>query len=178
MAWNTSNSYVTTDPISNTTFNGIGNDFRTWGGDVDGGGYSLNNLVGISASSILTVSGAFLPVAVFVSTSGSASAAIEIKDANGTPNRWQFITGLGSATDGICGIRDARQSTIPLAIDTHGNLGLRTYTEFGSGVGVIGIANRTTAPTTNPSAGGVLYCESGALKYRGSSGTVTTIAAA
>jgi hypothetical protein len=31
-------------------------------------------------------------------------------------------------------------------------------------------------PTTNPSGAGILYVESGALKYRGTSGTVTTIA--
>lgn len=49
---------------------------------------------------------------------------------------------------------------------------------FGSGVGVIFLANRTTAPTTNPTGGGILYCEAGALKFRGSSGTVSTIAPA
>jgi hypothetical protein len=46
----------------------------------------------------------------------------------------------------------------------------------GGGQGVIKITNRVVAPTTNPTGGGVLYVESGALKYRGSSGTVTTIA--
>ena len=35
-----------------------------------------------------------------------------------------------------------------------------------------------TAPAGTPSGGGYLYVESGALKYKGSSGTVTTIAAA
>lgn len=55
------------------------------------------------------------------------------------------------------------------------NLGVNT-TDFGSGDHVIGIANATTAPTGTPSGGGVLYVESGALKYKGSSGTVTTIA--
>lgn len=49
---------------------------------------------------------------------------------------------------------------------------------LGSGSGVISIGNAATAPTTNPTAGGILYAEAGALKYRGSSGTVTTIAAA
>ena len=57
------------------------------------------------------------------------------------------------------------------------NLGLNT-TSFGSGSVVLGIANATTVPTTNPSGGGVLYVQGGALKYRGSSGTVTTLAAA
>jgi len=43
--------------------------------------------------------------------------------------------------------------------------------------GHVYIANRTAVPGT-PSGGGFLYVESGALKYKGSSGTVTTIAAA
>lgn len=46
----------------------------------------------------------------------------------------------------------------------------------GSGEGVIGLKNATTNPSTNPSGGGVIYCDGGALKYRGSSGTVTTLA--
>jgi hypothetical protein len=48
----------------------------------------------------------------------------------------------------------------------------------GSGVGVLALANATTVPTANPTGGGVLYSEGGALKWRGSSGTVTTIAVA
>jgi hypothetical protein len=63
-----------------------------------------------------------------------------------------------------------------MRLTSDGNLGVRTSTQFGSGVGVIGVANATTVPTTNPTGGGVLYVEGGALKYRGSSGTVTTIA--
>lgn len=59
-----------------------------------------------------------------------------------------------------------------------GNLAFGGTGSFGGGAKVIFIANATTAPTTNPSGGGVLYCEGGALKYRGSSGTVTTIAPA
>lgn len=49
---------------------------------------------------------------------------------------------------------------------------------LGGGVGVIGVTNSTTVPGTNPTGGGVLYAEGGALKWRGSSGTVTTIAVA
>jgi len=40
------------------------------------------------------------------------------------------------------------------------------------------IGNVTTAPTGNPSGGGFLYVTGGALTYRGSSGTVTTLGAA
>ena len=58
-----------------------------------------------------------------------------------------------------------------------GNLGVGV-TAFGtSAAKVIGMAN-ATAPTTSPAGMGQLYVEGGALKFRGSSGTVTTIAPA
>lgn len=49
---------------------------------------------------------------------------------------------------------------------------------LGGGVGVMFISNASTVPTSNPVGGGILYVEAGALKYRGSGGTVTTIAPA
>ena len=63
-------------------------------------------------------------------------------------------------------------------LDNSGNFQFGGTMAFGGGALVIGIANATTAPTSNPSGGGILYCENGALKYRGSSGTVTTLGAA
>ncbi|MEG8276393.1 hypothetical protein [Streptomyces sp. AHA2] len=54
-----------------------------------------------------------------------------------------------------------------------------TSVTFGGGSGVLGIANATTVPNAATiTGGGVLYAEGGALKWRGSNGTVTTIAAA
>lgn len=55
-----------------------------------------------------------------------------------------------------------------------GSLGFGTSNQFGSGAGVIGVANAATNPSTNPTGGGVLYSDSGAGKWRGSSGTTTT----
>lgn len=49
---------------------------------------------------------------------------------------------------------------------------------WANGTGVIFIGNRTAAPTINPVGGGILFADAGALKWRGSSGTVTTIAPA
>lgn len=49
---------------------------------------------------------------------------------------------------------------------------------LGGGVGVAFISNAVTVPTSNPTGGGILYVEAGALKYRGTAGTVTTIAPA
>jgi hypothetical protein len=59
-------------------------------------------------------------------------------------------------------------------IDSSGNLLLGGTST--PGAVVMFIANATTVPASNPTGGGVLYVEGGALKYRGSSGTVTTIA--
>jgi len=50
--------------------------------------------------------------------------------------------------------------------------------DIAGGAGVIAIANATTAPTGTPTGGGVLYVESGALKFKGSSGTITTLGVA
>jgi hypothetical protein len=59
-----------------------------------------------------------------------------------------------------------------------GNLSLFVDTSgFGGGVGVVKIADATTVPTTNV-AGGLLYSEGGALKWRGSAGTVSVLAPA
>jgi hypothetical protein len=59
-----------------------------------------------------------------------------------------------------------------------GNIGIRTTSQFGGGRGVMAIANASVTPSINPAGGGVLYVEDGALKYRGSNGTVTVIAPA
>lgn len=57
-----------------------------------------------------------------------------------------------------------------------GNIGINTTSAFGGGAGVIGINNATTVPGSNPAAGGVLYAEGGALKWRSAGGLVTEIA--
>ncbi|MET8185736.1 hypothetical protein ABZV15_08050 [Streptomyces sp. NPDC005246] len=50
--------------------------------------------------------------------------------------------------------------------------------QWNDGTSVILLANTTSVPASNPTGGGYLYVDSGALKFRGSSGTVTTIAPA
>jgi hypothetical protein len=52
------------------------------------------------------------------------------------------------------------------------------FDEFGGGAGAIVIADASAAPTSDVPGAGILYVQDGALKYRGSSGTVTVIASA
>jgi hypothetical protein len=78
---------------------------------------------------------------------------------------WRSTTGTGTVS-----------WTQDMTLDALGNLLLGLATAGTTAAKTIQIANGT-APTANVT-GGQLYVESGALKYRGSSGTVTTIAAA
>jgi len=64
-----------------------------------------------------------------------------------------------------------------MRIDLSGNVGVGVSAFGTSAAKVLGLAN-ATAPSTSPAGMGQLYVESGALKFRGSSGTITTIAAA
>jgi hypothetical protein len=80
------------------------------------------------------------------------------------------ISGSGSAGGTI-------SFTQAMTLDASSNLLVGMTSAATSSAKTIHLAN-ATAPTANPSGGGVLYVDSGALKYRGSSGTVTTIAAA
>jgi hypothetical protein len=127
----------------------------------------------------------------------AAKATVQVTSTTGTNGAYQafsntggnFYTGLDSSTGGDFAAAYAgvmwHGGAYPLLfgtsnvermrLDSSGNLGLGG-TSFGSGAVVMFIANATTVPTTNPTGGGVLYVQGGALKYRGSSGTVTTIA--
>lgn len=87
----------------------------------------------------------------------------------------------------VTGLSSSLASTIIIAtgagakrvfIDSSANVGLSGVVAFGtSAANVIGIPNGT-APSSSPATMGQLYVESGALKYRGSSGTVTTLGVA
>jgi hypothetical protein len=65
--------------------------------------------------------------------------------------------------------------TQALTLSAAGNLLLGGTTDPG-GAKVLYIANGTVPGT--PTGGGVIYVEAGALKYKGSSGTITTLGAA
>jgi hypothetical protein len=74
-------------------------------------------------------------------------------------------------------IYDSTAAATRLLISSTGNLGVGVSTFGTSAAKVVGLAN-ATAPTTSPAGMGQLYVEAGALKYRGSSGTITTLAVA
>lgn len=86
--------------------------------------------------------------------------------------------GVGSADiyDGYVYLETGTR--ILVALDGYNTSFFQQVGSFGGGKSVIFLANAITTPTTNPTGGGILYVEGGALKYRGPSGTITTIAPA
>ncbi len=94
--------------------------------------------------------------AEFISSDGTLVTAIKYTINN--------FTIIGDGTNGI---------------NLYGNVTLgETAGSFGGGEKVTFLPNAAIVPTTNPTGGGILYCQGGALKFRGSAGTVTPIAPA
>lgn len=108
----------------------------------------------------------------------SATGAVTIGDRINAATNFDFrgtgdvYTTLASSTNFY--IRNISAVNVFTAADT-GNIGIGVSAFGTSAAKVIGIANGT-APSSSPAGMGQLYVEAGALKYRGSSGTVTTIA--
>lgn len=117
---------------------------------------------GTTASTLLTI-------AVPAGAGGSAGFRLA---ADGS-DRWTFYT---AGVNSYAFLVDLFGSGPALTIDTSRNVSLCDNGSFGGGSKVVFIADTTGAPGSNPTGGGILYVESGALKFRGSGGTVTTIA--
>jgi len=113
----------------------------------------------------------------------ASGANLSAGDVTWTPQR-------GSGTGGVGGILLQSGSQVgagstlhtvvtAFRIDADSNITLTGATgSYGSGKGVVFLANAITNPSTNPTGGGILYANGGALTYRGSAGTVTVIAPA
>jgi hypothetical protein len=86
--------------------------------------------------------------------------------------------GVGNAVTGpLIEIAEVVSGNTVIAL---GRAGALTATQMpaNTGSGVVYISTATTLPTANSVGGGILYVDAGALKYRGTAGTVTTVAPA
>jgi hypothetical protein len=117
--------------------------------------YGVDALATRGSGTVTTAVGVRARVA---GTVGTATGVLVENISSGTTN-YAIYTGTGLVRFGD-----------NLAIGATGSFG-------GATGGAVFLAN-ATAPSSNPTGGGILYVESGALKYRGTGGTITTIAAA
>jgi hypothetical protein len=111
-----------------------------------------------------------------------ATSDFNFRNSVGTAiQRLRFTDSTGALTIGSANTTSyqielgGNTTTRAVTIDASGNVGVGVSTFGTSAAKIIGIADGT-APSTSPAGMGQLYVEAGALKYRGSSGTVTTIA--
>lgn len=156
---------------------------------VKDGGF-IGNLANPQARLHIDSGGATIPAlgsdAALFSSSTNCFINI-IGQTSGASNRWAGIYFGDQGTDNVADIavniyhdymRFAIQNSEKIRILSNDNIGINTTDQFGGGEGVIGIANASTNPAANPTGGGVLYVNAGALTYRGSGGTVTVLGAA
>lgn len=95
--------------------------------------------------------------------------ATENWSATANGSNFTFLTVPNTTTTGI----------VRLTLEQDGSTALLAATgSYGGGSKVLFLGNAATNPTTNPTGGGILYVSAGALVWRGSSGTVTTLAPA
>jgi hypothetical protein len=125
--------------------------------------------IGVTPSIRLHVSTTALIAARLESTSASNASLIDFKDPSTTASAKVMVGSNGDA------LRLFSGGNLSATLDPSGNVGVGVSTFGTSAAKVLGLAN-ATAPSTSPAGMGQLYVEAGALKYRGSSGTVTTIA--
>ena len=147
---------------------GLGVTPSAWGSgykaiEFGGGGSSLFSGTSVAAQTYLTANAYFNGTSWIYKNTAAAAYYEQL----GSSHRWY------TAPSGTAG--NAITFTQALSLTAAGNLLLGGTTDPG-GTKVLYIGNGTTPGT--PTSGGVLYVESGALKYKGSSGTVTTLGAA
>lgn len=163
--------------VYSMSFSQDGSEVYRLGGNGHRFGNAFGNLGTIPDGSL-----GFSPGFQIATSSGKVGLVVGVLD--GTNNR--RIGLFSDQSNAVVGISYSALSGNPpfiikdgiserLRIDTSGNVGLGVAVFGTSAAKVLGISNGT-APTTSPSGMGQLYVENGALKYRGSSGTVTTIA--
>jgi hypothetical protein len=122
-------------------------------------------------------------VQIFKATSGSPLIGLSLQTSGDVERGFVTIDLNGGEMKVGCGTGGYNTniySNGSKVIDTTTglNIGFFGTGSYGSGVKVVSILNATTIPSANPTGGGILYSEGGALKWRGSAGTVTQIAAA
>lgn len=155
--------------ITNAGLVGIGTNnqsTRLWIGD---GTVSTSNVVSFGKYETATESNQpLIQMKSVIAAGASQDLALA---AQSTSGGIVFYTGLPTTPYTI----GAGSSAIRGFINASGNWAIGATGSFGSGTGVVFIANAGANPSANPTGGGILYVNAGALTYRGSSGTITVL---
>jgi hypothetical protein len=194
---NNTSYYIGLNPSSPTLrgFNGasVAWQLSPWSGESNFVAMNSNLGIGTSAPSdkvhiYSTTNGYFMRIGVGASAPANESCGIRFSTTWGGTSFGADAAQIIARTKGTnstasqkssleFNLNSAGTTTLKASITSQSNLLLQAPTEDTNDIGVIYIPNGT-APTANLTGGGKLYVEGGELKYRGSSGTITTIAVA
>jgi hypothetical protein len=137
------------------------------------GGFAVTNVSGSSGAWTFTVAGSGFTA----SGTGTAFGTFQLPAQ-------ASITASSAGTIGLV-VKGAANQTANLQEwqNSSGATKLSVVSDFASSASSTGYGawlniGNSSAPGSSPTAGGYLYSEAGALKWRGSSGTITTIAVA
>ena len=132
---------------------------------------NANGYVGIGTGTLPTNGSIRLPA-----LGASGYKLLTITDSGGSTR--DVIAMVGANVIGFGNAGTATSITGGSVVIGASNINVMLFSQsgnYGGGSGVLGIANCTTAPTTNPTGGGVLYSTLGALAWRDPSGNVVTV---
>jgi hypothetical protein len=127
---------------------------------------------------LTVVSGSTATIGAVIRGAASQSANLqEWQNSGGTALASIDATGIirsFNAFQGTGFLNTSGQTVISIA--TQRNVGLATGSgSYGGGQAVVFIGNATAVPSSDPTGGGIIYVDAGALKYKGTSGTAATI---
>ena len=145
MAWLSRVNFIASDTLSFTDVNNLGNDIRAWGDNINGGGYTLSNVVvSASAGTMATLSGG-----------GAASSTLTLRSTSvaGTTDAIIFQTGsqverLRIVTTGEVGIGTTTPSSLLDVGTVAGTDNFITVTSSGLSRVRLGY-QASTSPTNN-----------------------------
>jgi hypothetical protein len=114
------------------------------------------------------------PAQVSITTRSAGTTGLIIKGA--ASQAQPMLSLVDNSGNGIFGINTSggilNNGLTVILLAANRNVQFASATaSHGGGAGVLGIANATTVPTSNPTGGGILYVNSGALSYIGTSGS-------
>jgi hypothetical protein len=145
-----------------------------------GGNVSAGIVGGLGARLNVQPGGASVVAAIIRGAASQSANLTEWQDSSGNILSAITSTGLILASNGIrvTGIQGT-DSLTAINLSTGRNVQLAGNTSsHGGGSGIVGITNATVVPSSNPTGGGVLYVDTGALKYRGTSGSAQNLVSA
>ena len=153
-------------PVSGDTINfrNASGGLTLWGGNTR---YYMN-------TELQMTGGSWVAGRLAVDTSGTANVGIVVRgQASQSANLQQWQNSAGGVLAYVSNDGTFQNTG---DINSGSTIRLGSGASSAGGYPVFAIKNATVAPTSNPTDGGVIYVESGSLKYRGQGGAITTIA--